>query len=54
MSGLPVVIVTKGGTPFIAVSSRAPLAKVATNGRGMPVTVVTKNAPPLIIQGYTP
>ncbi len=53
MPGFPVVI-SDNEAPFVAVTSDAPVATVATNGLGMPVSVVSSNAPPLIIEGYTP
>ena len=53
MPGFPVVI-SDNGPPFVAVTSDAPLATVATNGLGTPISVVSSNAPPLIIEGYTP
>lgn len=48
--GFPVVI-SERGAPFVAVTSKAPLATVATNGLGTPIRLVTENAPPLIVQG---
>lgn len=53
MPGFPVVI-SDNGTPFVSVTSNAPVATVATNGLGIPISVVSSNAPPLIIEGYTP
>ncbi|APD21353.1 hypothetical protein [Brucella phage EF4] len=53
MPGFPVVI-SDNGAPFVAVTSDAPVATVATNGLGIPISVVSSNAPPLIIEGYTP
>jgi hypothetical protein len=50
--GFPVVISDRGA-PFVAVTERAPLAIVATNGLGVPIRIVTEKAPPLIVQGYT-
>ena len=53
-SGIPVIIVERGGTPFVAVETKAPLATVSGNGLGAPITVVESGAPPLVIEGYTP
>lgn len=53
MPGFPVVI-SDNGTPFVSVTSDAPVAAVATNGLGTHISVVSSNAPPLIIEGYTP
>lgn len=53
VQGFPVVLSDRGA-PFIPVSSNAPLATIATNGRGAPIHLTTHNAPPLIVQGLVP
>ena len=56
MSGIPVVVVAKGGIPVRSVSSNqgmAPVLTVAANGRGMPVTL-SDNGAPFILRGYNP
>lgn len=53
VAGFPVVL-SDTGAPFIAVTSAAPLATVATNGLGAPIRLTTHNAPPLIVQGLVP
>lgn len=50
VQGFPVVL-SDTGAPFVAVNERAPLATIATNGRGAPIRLVDEGAPPLIIQG---
>lgn len=52
VQGFPVVLSDRGA-PFVAVTERAPLATIATNGRGAPIRLVDDGAPPLIIQGLT-
>lgn len=49
--GFPVVVVASGGVPVIDVAARAPVATIATNGRGLKITLVAKNGIPLIVQG---
>lgn len=50
VQGFPVVL-SDTGAPFVAVTERAPLATIATNGRGAPIRLVEDGAPPLIVQG---
>lgn len=50
MSGIPVVIVDRGGVPVTAVDTRAPVMTVATNGRGLPITLTDRGAP-FVVQG---
>lgn len=50
VSGFPVVL-SDTGAPFVAVTEHAPLATIATNGRGAPIRLVEDGAPPLIVQG---
>lgn len=50
VQGFPVVL-SERGAPFVAVTERAPLATIATNGRGAPIRLVEDGAPPLIVQG---
>jgi hypothetical protein len=50
VSGFPIVL-SERGAPFVAVTERAPLATIATNGRGAPIRLVEDGAPPLIVQG---
>lgn len=50
VQGFPVVL-SETGAPFVAVTERAPLATIATNGRGAPIRLVEDGAPPLIVQG---
>lgn len=53
VQGFPVVL-SDIGAPFVAVTERAPLATIATNGRGAPIRLVETGAPPLIVQGLPP
>lgn len=53
VQGFPVVL-SERGAPFIPVTSKAPLATIATNGAGAPIHLTTHNAPPLIVQGLVP
>lgn len=53
VQGFPVVL-SDLGAPFIPVTSKAPLATIATNGAGAPIRLTTHNAPPLIVQGLIP
>lgn len=53
MSGIPVVIVEKGGMPVTSVVTGAPVMTVAANGWGIPITL-TENAAPFIIDGGVP
>lgn len=53
MAGFPVVL-SDNGSPFVPVSSGAPLATVSTNGFGVPIKTVSHNAPPLVIEGLVP
>lgn len=53
MTGIPVVVVDKGGIPVKKVDERAPVMKVAGNGFGVPITYSDLGAP-FIVNGDTP
>lgn len=53
MSGVPVVVVDKGGFPVRQVDSDAPLLTVASNGLGAPITF-SDNGAPFVVEGISP
>lgn len=50
MSGIPVVVVPKGGIPVRSVDGGAPVMTIADNGMGIPITY-SNNGAPFVVRG---